>query len=518
MMMKTLLGFVLLGLVASTTAAAPGSCSGRCGESFTRGKLCKCDFNCLQHNECCQDFEAVCTTARSCQGRCGEAFKRGQLCECDPLCAVYNTCCQDHQQQCEARVSAPRPNTLQPQRASTSGIRIVDSGRKRSNSASEEWYTVNRRCSQYPGGRCPSASGLKPLTVQTLQHGLVNAPAGSGLPVNGAPVNPSGSGGRVNIQLVLSPRGHEVASSGMNHADAVVAGPSTLQDVAQALGFSVVDGGFQAPGAGPLDDVNLCSNSPINGITALGNGTILIFKGEFFWAVDPVSRLVGRPQSITDTLGVASPIDTVFTRPNCQRNTYIIKGDQYWRLDGNLVLEPGYPKPLAYEFPGLTGGINAALAVPATSSRAETVFFFRNGDIMQRFTFPAASVPPCARKPQSSSMRRVARQAEVLLSGDINVKVALKGCPTPITSALSLQSRQTPDVYEYYVFSGPLFFRIQILGDMPAMFKPEPSAVLAPQPIFSPAVVPPAPVTDAQNPNPNPLLPANSIIVWLRCP
>uniref|UniRef100_A0A8C4DEW4 Proteoglycan 4a n=1 Tax=Dicentrarchus labrax TaxID=13489 RepID=A0A8C4DEW4_DICLA len=195
-------------------------------------------------------------------------------------------------------------------------------------------------------------------------------------------------------------------------------------------------------------------DSPINGLTALSNGTILIFKGDLFWSVDPVSRSVGRPQSITDTLGVSSPIDTVFTRCNCHGNTYIIKGDQYWRLDGNMVMEPGYPKPLVSEFPGLTGSISAALPVPATRSRPETVYFFKNGDIMQRFTFPSGSVPPCSKTSRSSFQKRFARQAEVLLSGEINIKVSLKGFPTPVTSALSMPSLQTGDRYEHYVFSG----------------------------------------------------------------
>lgn len=47
--------------------------------------------------------------------------------------------------------------------------------------------------------------------------------------------------------------------------------------------------------------------------------------GELFWSVDPISRSVGRPQMITDTLGISGPIDTVFTRCNCHRNIYIIK-------------------------------------------------------------------------------------------------------------------------------------------------------------------------------------------------
>lgn len=32
--------------------------------------------------------------------------------------------------------------------------------------------------------------------------------------------------------------------------------------------------------AGVFADVDLCSHSPINGLTALINGTILVFKGE----------------------------------------------------------------------------------------------------------------------------------------------------------------------------------------------------------------------------------------------
>lgn len=43
---------------------------------------------------------------------------------------------------------------------------------------------------------------------------------------------------------------------------------------------------------------------------------------------------------------------------------------------------------------------------------------------------------------------------EILLSGEINLKVSLKGFPTPVTSALSMPSPQTSDPYEHYVFSG----------------------------------------------------------------
>ncbi|XP_034744136.1 proteoglycan 4a isoform X1 [Etheostoma cragini] len=179
-----------------------------------------------------------------------------------------------------------------------------------------------------------------------------------------------------------------------------------------------------------------------------------------------------------------------------------------------MVMEPGYPRPLASEFPGLTGSISAALAVPATRSSPETVYFFKNGGIMQRYTFPPGSTPSCSKTP-----RRVARQA-VRLSGEINIKVSLKGFPDPVTSALSMPSPQGSYPYEHYVFSGPLFFRVQISRDLPVLVKPDPSAAfaaLAPLPILSPAAV----ATNSANmaaQNANPPLPANSIRVWLRCP
>lgn len=58
----------------------------------------------------------------------------------------------------------------------------------------------------------------------------------------------------------------------------------------------------------------------------------------------------------------------------------LLQGDQCWLLDANMVMEPGYPKPVASEFPGLRGSIRAALAVPATRSRPETVYFFKKGE------------------------------------------------------------------------------------------------------------------------------------------
>lgn len=40
-------------------------CRGRCGEAFSRGQICTCDDDCLTHNECCKDYEEVCTSRKA---------------------------------------------------------------------------------------------------------------------------------------------------------------------------------------------------------------------------------------------------------------------------------------------------------------------------------------------------------------------------------------------------------------------------------------------------------------------
>ncbi|XP_063741880.1 proteoglycan 4a [Eleginops maclovinus] len=502
MMEASLWSLLLLGFaVTHSDAARPGSCVGRCGEVFTRGQQCTCDFSCLRHNECCQDFQATCTTDQSCQGRCGEMFSRGRLCECDEQCSQYSTCCQDYQLHCDAVVSVSHSRTAQPLRAAASGNRSPGRGWGDSNSESEEWYSGGSNLPSHGGVRHSPAAGSSLPSLSALSLG------------SGAPVGPSTPGavdGVLNAHLLLAPAGGATSgpSQGLSGPEGFRPRPSTLQDVAQALGLS------EGQGTGLLADVNLCSDSPIDGLTALSNGTILIFKGELLWSVDPVSRSVGGPQMITDTLGVSSPIDTVFTRCNCHAHTYIIKGEQLWRLDGNMVMEPGYPRPLTSEFPGLTGRISAVLAVPATRSSPEIVYFFKSGDVMQRFSFPAGSAP-CSNTPRTPPKARFTRQA-VLRGAEVNIRVSLKGFPSPVTSALSLPRPLMGGLYEHYIFSGPLFFSVHISGDLPVLTTPRPPAAPARTPILSPVLY--SDLTNMATQNANTPPPANSIRVWLRCP
>ncbi|XP_047224106.1 proteoglycan 4a [Girardinichthys multiradiatus] len=513
-MMKKL-GLMLLCLAAAA-AAAPGSCVGRCGEVFTRGQQCTCDFSCLQHNECCPDFQASCTTTPSCQGRCGETFRRGLQCKCDPLCVQYNTCCQDFQLHCDATVSIPRHGSSQ--RITVPRKRNPERSRQRSNSESEEWYTGG---SNIPVGLLPRQVSTSPGSAYHFPALHLSHPS-NGAPIldGSVPVSSSTNGannGKLNVHQVMN-SGSLRPSGPSQEGGPAESRPSTLLDVAQALGLSVGQRGLEGSGTGLTSDVDLCSESPINGLTALSNGTVLIFKGELFWAVDSVRGSIGPPHNITETLGVSSPIDTVFTRINCNGNTYIVKGDQCWRLDEKLMMEPGYPKPLTSEFPGLTGGISAALVVPASRNRPETVYFFKTGDTMQRFTFLPGSTASCRDKPRSSAQKNIAQQAaDVLLSGEINIKVSLTGFPTPITSALSMPNPQSTNRYQHFVFSGPLYFRVQITGDLPALAKPDPPATFTPLPILSPLVMGTNSLNVAGQ-NQSPPHQANSIRFWLRCP
>uniref|UniRef100_A0A3B3T6B3 Proteoglycan 4a n=1 Tax=Paramormyrops kingsleyae TaxID=1676925 RepID=A0A3B3T6B3_9TELE len=304
---------IFLILIQAVDLQDQATCRGRCGEPFSRGRVCHCDYSCLFHNECCEDFESTCTTSGSCVGRCGEPFKRGQQCDCDPNCVLYNQCCPDFQTQCNA------------------------------------------------------------------------------------------------------------------------------------------------------DDANetdLCNGQPINGVTVLLNGTMVVFRGHLFWTLD-VNFTPSPARRITEVWGVPSPIDAVFTRSNCQGQTYIIKGNNYWRFE-NGVMDPGYPKTLSVEFNGLSGKITAALSVPATRRRPESIYFFKKGYIFQfactshhyrgKHSLNARLVLSC-RGPLHYNRGNCLLPTEIGLGNEINIKLTWKGFPSPVTTAVSTPNPRKSEGYDYCIFS-----------------------------------------------------------------
>ncbi|XP_037104996.1 proteoglycan 4b isoform X2 [Syngnathus acus] len=221
------------------------------------------------------------------------------------------------------------------------------------------------------------------------------------------------------------------------------------------------------------NDTNLCSGRPASAVTTLRNGTIAVFRGHYFWLLDK-NRVPGPARGITETWGVPSPIDTVFTRCNCQGKTYIFKRNQYWRFANNN-LDPGYPKVVETGFDGLNGHITAALSVPRYGKRGESVYFFKRGGTVQKYSYQSGTSPSCNKKPNFAIYtvrRRVVRQAASLLGPTINIRTAWRGFPTTITSAVSVPSYREPEGYKYYVFSRTKSYNIRMDGERPVVNSP----------------------------------------------
>ncbi|XP_051554063.1 proteoglycan 4-like [Myxocyprinus asiaticus] len=470
-----------LACVFLPLCAAQGSCRGRCGEPFARGQVCNCDYSCFSHGECCKDFEEVCTVSGSCRGRCDEPFRRGRQCDCDSDCVLYNTCCPDYHGPCDAfsNLKAPRSSKITKTTEYTDKCIAACLANQQDPDVLRDGnmalaglnnlMALSEAPSLLTGGPIAQDTGLY-LSSSDIPDIGTN-PSGFPLPESGpGPASAVGSeqaGGPssakpltipVQVALAISGQGDPVQSSGPASGSGR---PSNLADIAQSMGAN------NPSGLGP----DLCSGLPIDGLAALFNGSIIVFRGHFFWLLNPKTRSAGPAQRITEVLGIPSPIDTAFTRCNCQSKTIIIKGDDYWSFE-NGVMEPGYPRSVSTDFGGLTGEISAALPIPATRKRPETVYFFKKGGRAHKFSYPPGSAPNCSGKRSKNTKNQHARQAGMQLSGEINLSLTWKGFPTPVTSALSMPNPRKSDGFDYLVFSWPKIFNIKISGELPTLAAP----------------------------------------------
>ncbi|KAL7397585.1 hypothetical protein ABVT39_024521 [Epinephelus coioides] len=230
------------------------------------------------------------------------------------------------------------------------------------------------------------------------------------------------------------------------------------------------------------NDTNLCSGRPVSGVTTLRNGTMVVFRGHYFWILDR-NMVPGPARGITQVWGVPSPIDTVFTRCNCQGKTYIFRGSQYWRFE-NDVLDPNYPKVIETGFDGLRGHITAALSVPQYQTRRESVYFFKRGGAVQKYSYQFGTSPSCSsgRRVQYAVYtvrKRMVRQAVSLLGPTINIRTSWRGFPSTITAAVSVPNKREPEGYKYYVFSRSKSYNVRMDGERPVI--PAPTANVSPQ-------------------------------------
>ncbi|MED6239916.1 hypothetical protein ATANTOWER_013087 [Ataeniobius toweri] len=220
------------------------------------------------------------------------------------------------------------------------------------------------------------------------------------------------------------------------------------------------------------DDTNLCSGRPISGLTTLRNGTMVVFRGHYFWFLDR-NLVPGPPKGITEVWGVPSPIDTVFTRCNCQGKTYIFKGGKYWRFE-NDALDSGYPKVIKTGFDGLQGHITAALSVPQYLNRKESVYFFKRGGTVQKYSYQFGTSPACGRTtlPLYTVHARMVRQAVSVLEPAINIRRSWRGFPSTVTAAVSVPTNRVPEGYKYVVFSRSTAYNVRMHNELPVIAPP----------------------------------------------
>ncbi|NXR15626.1 PRG4 protein, partial [Semnornis frantzii] len=254
------------------------------------------------------------------------------------------------------------------------------------------------------------------------------------------------------------------------------------------------------------DEKDLCSGKPADGMVALPNGTLAVFRGHYYWLLNGRSPPTTNPRRISDGWGIPSPIDSVFSRCNCDGKTFFVKGPLYWRFT-NGVMDNGYPKPLANGFAGLRGRIVATLPVARYNSRPESVYFIKKDGNMQQYVYKQEPARKCQRRPRVTIRypayvprivirRRFQREVRMpaviqtvrvnpypaanasrhtmtspdfsfvslagVLHNEIKVNSYWRGLPKVIHYTLSLPNYNKPDGYDYYAFSYNRYYSLDI--------------------------------------------------------
>ncbi|CAN9501184.1 unnamed protein product [Ophioblennius macclurei] len=133
-------------------------------------------------------------------------------------------------------------------------------------------------------------------------------------------------------------------------------------------------------------DAAPCSGRPFDAFLQLKNGSMYAFRGEYFFELDEKSVLPGYPKLIEDVWGIRGPISAAFTRINCQGKSYLFKGRQYWRFNGD-VLDEDFPRDISVGFDGVPNDVDAAFAIPAPSHRGREKAYFFKGDKYYPYEF-----------------------------------------------------------------------------------------------------------------------------------
>uniref|UniRef100_G3UFP8 Proteoglycan 4 n=1 Tax=Loxodonta africana TaxID=9785 RepID=G3UFP8_LOXAF len=371
----------------------------------------------------------------SCAGRCGEGYSRDAACNCDYNCQYYMECCPDFKKVCTVELSCKG--------------RCFESFRRGRE------CDCDSECKKF-GKCCPDYNSFCEKVKNNKKKKTPKKRPAPELPV----VEEAGSG---------------LDTKEIQSIDSLV---RPHQGISVNLMFS--------------DETNLCNGIPVDGLTTLRNGTLVAFRGHYFWMLSPF-RPPSPPRRITEVWGIPSPIDTVFTRCNCEGKTFFFKDSQYWRFT-NDIKDAGYPKQIVKGFGGLNGKIVAALSIARYKNRPESVYFFKRGGSVQQYTYKQEPVQKCTgRRPainypvyremiqirrrrferaigpsQTHTIRihyspvRVTYQDKDFLHNEVPVSTLWRGLPAVVTSAISLPNIRKPDGYDYYTFSKDQYYNIDV--------------------------------------------------------
>ncbi|XP_061876304.1 hemopexin isoform X2 [Colius striatus] len=143
--------------------------------------------------------------------------------------------------------------------------------------------------------------------------------------------------------------------------------------------------GAETPG-NDTDLAQLCADeSGFDATTLSENGTMLFFRGEEVWESswrDPRPHV--RPLH-TSWPELSGPVDAALRLPLRQHpghshGLYLFQGEQVWAYaDGQLL--PGFPRRVEDEFPGVPGGLDAAVECPAEECGGESILFFKGDEV-----------------------------------------------------------------------------------------------------------------------------------------
>ncbi|XP_006773005.2 PREDICTED: proteoglycan 4 [Myotis davidii] len=471
-------------LIQQVSSQDVSSCAGRCGEGYSRDTPCNCDYNCQLYMECCPDFKKFCTVELSCKGRCSESFERGRECDCDDQCKKYGKCCPDYDDFCEvhsptsppsSKAAPPPAGARQPIKSTTK--RSPKPTDKKTSKKVIESEEITEEHSVSENQESSSSSSSSSSSIRKIKSSKNSA---------------------ANKELKKKPKVKDNKKENPKKKPAPE--PPVVDEAGSGLEESIpgadftVRGSDQAIGVNPMlsDETNLCNGRSVDGLTTLANGTLVAFRGHYFWMLNPLSP-PSPPRRITEVWGIPSPIDTVFTRCNCDGKTFFFKGSQYWRFT-NDVKDPGYPKQIVKGFGGLNGKILAALSIPKYKERPESVYFFKRGGRVQKYTYkqepnrqcpgrrPALNYPVYGETTQVRRLRferaigshthtisiqysrpvRVLYQDKGFLHNEAQTSTLWRGLPSLVTSAISLPNIRKPDGYDYYAFSRDQAYNLNV--------------------------------------------------------